>query len=101
METETAVQVLAALAQDTRLEALRVLVAAGPSGMAAGELAKHLDIPSPTLSFHLKAMRHAELIACQRTGRSLLYSANFETLQSIVGYLTSNCCSNDSAASCN
>ena len=92
METEEVVQVLSALAQETRLEVFRTLVVAGPPGVAAGEIARQLKIPSPTLSFHLKAMLHADLVQSKRAGRSLLYSANFEVLERCLRYLTENCC---------
>ena len=91
-DTEEVVQVLGALAQETRLDAFRVLVQAGPGGVAAGEIARQLGIPPPTLSFHLKAMLHAELVESRREGRSLFYSANFEVLNRVLRYLTENCC---------
>lgn len=92
MDTEGAVRVLQALAQGTRLELLRLLVQVGPQGMAAGEIARRLDVPAPTLSFHLKAMQHAGLVSSERNGRSLVYRAGFERLSAIVGFLTENCC---------
>ena len=61
ISTEEVVQVLGALAQETRLDAFRALVQAGPQGLAAGEIARQLEIPPPTLSFHLKAMLHADM----------------------------------------
>ena len=92
METDEVVQVLGALAQETRLDVFRALARAGPPGVAAGEIARQLKIPSPTLSFHLKAMLHADLVQSKRAGRSLLYSANFEVLEQCLRYLTENCC---------
>jgi ArsR family transcriptional regulator len=86
------VQVLGALAQETRLDAFRALVQAGPTGVAAGEIARRLGIPPPTLSFHLKAMLHAGLVESRREGRSLIYRANFEVLNRVLRYLTENCC---------
>jgi ArsR family transcriptional regulator len=99
IETDEVVQVLSALAQATRLDAYRALVRAGPQGVAAGEIARQLDIPPPTLSFHLKAMLHAGLVRSRRTGRSLLYSANFEVLNRVLGYLTENCCEGSACGS--
>lgn len=93
METSDVVLVLGALAQETRLDALRLLVEAGPEGLAAGEIARQLDVPPPTLSFHLRAMLHAGLVTAEREGRSLLYAADFDTLNRVVGFLTRNCCS--------
>ncbi len=92
MDTEGAVRVLQALAQGTRLELLRLLVQVGPQGMAAGEIARRLEVPAPTLSFHLKAMQQAGLVSSERNGRSLVYRAGFERLGEIVGFLTENCC---------
>ena len=92
IESAEVVQVLSALAQETRLEAYRSLVRAGPEGVAAGEIARQLDIPAPTLSFHLKAMLHAGLVQSRRDGRCLLYSTDFEVLTRVLGYLTENCC---------
>ena len=88
---------LGALAQETRLDAFRTLVQAGPEGIAAGEIARALDIPPPTLSFHLKAMLHADLVSARRVGRSLLYSANFPVLDRVLRYLTENCCQGSEA----
>jgi len=93
METEDVVQTLGALAQETRLDVLRLLVQTGPQGLAAGEIARRLDVPSPTLSFHLRAMLHAGLVRSKRCGRSLVYAANFEALQRVVSFLTEKCCS--------
>jgi len=92
METSEVVLVLGALAQETRLDALRLLVEAGPEGLAAGEIARSLEVPPPTLSFHLRAMLHAGLVTAEREGRSLVYAADFETLRGVVGFLTENCC---------
>ena len=86
------VRALSALAQETRLEVLRLLVQAGPAGQPAGEIARQLGVPAPTLSFHLRAMLHAELVTSRRSGRSLIYAANFDALSQVVGYLTKNCC---------
>jgi DNA-binding transcriptional ArsR family regulator len=92
MDTEEAVGVLQALAQTTRLEILRLLVQVGADGMAAGEIARRLGVPAPTLSFHLKAMQQAKLVSSERNGRSLVYRAGFPRLGEVVGFLTENCC---------
>ncbi len=92
MDTPGAVSVLQALAQETRLELLRLLVRVGPKGMAAGEIARRLAVPAPTLSFHLKAMQQAGLLSSERVGRSLVYRAGFDRLSEVVGFLTENCC---------
>lgn len=87
-----AIKALAALAQETRLSIFRVLVQAGESGLSAGQLAKELSIPNATLSFHLKELTHAELIIARQNGRFIYYSANFLTMNALLGYLTENCC---------
>jgi DNA-binding transcriptional ArsR family regulator len=93
METKQAVEALSAMAQETRLDALRLLVQAGPAGLAAGEIARRLEVPAPTLSFHLRALLHAGLVQTAREGRSLFYSADFGRLQSLVDFLSQSCCS--------
>ena len=92
MKTTTAVAFLAALAQDTRLAIFRLLVEAGPTGVAAGAIAAQLGIAGPTLSFHLKELAHAGLIEAEPQGRFIVYSANFDAMNALVSYLTENCC---------
>jgi|SRR6516162_2050426 DNA-binding transcriptional ArsR family regulator len=92
MEKEQAIAALAALAQENRLDAFRLLVQAGPEGMAAGEVAAALNVPANTLSFHFDRLRNAGLVKVQRRGRSLIYSAKYETMNALLGYLTENCC---------
>lgn len=87
-----AVEALAALAQSSRLEVYRLLVQAGPGGLAASEIAERLGIPANTLSFHLKALSHAELVFSRQAGRFIYYSANYEHMNSLLGFLTENCC---------
>lgn len=93
MNTQDAVSSLAALAQDSRLSVYRLLVKRGPEGFAVGELAERLKIPGPTLSFHLKALSQAGLVASRKESRFIYYSANFQRMNDLVGYLTENCCS--------
>ena len=83
---------LSALAQEHRLEVYRLLVQAGPAGMAAGEVASALGIAPNSLSFHFDRLRHAGLISVARQGRSLIYAARYETMNNLLGYLTDNCC---------
>lgn len=83
---------LAALAQETRLDAFRQLVQAGPRGIAAGELAERLNTSPPALSFHLKGLVHAGLATSRQDGRFIYYSADYDAMQSLLGYLTDNCC---------
>src|SRR5438552_10768454 len=92
MEKIDAVAALAALAQDNRLDVFRLLVQAGPSGMAAGDIAEALDLAPNTLTFHFDKLRAAGLISVQRDGRSMIYAARFETMNNLLGYLTENCC---------
>jgi DNA-binding transcriptional ArsR family regulator len=89
---EAIVRSLAALAQPHRLRVFRALVAAGPPGMTAGALAEAVGLPPNTLSFHLKELSHAELVAQQRDGRFLIYSARFEAMNGLIEYLSANCC---------
>jgi ArsR family transcriptional regulator, arsenate/arsenite/antimonite-responsive transcriptional repressor len=98
MKHPNAVAGLAALAQDSRLAIYRLLVKRGPEGFAAGEIALRLDLPGPTLSFHLKALTQASLVEVRRSGRSLNYRANFLRMNELVAYLTENCCSGGSVA---
>jgi DNA-binding transcriptional ArsR family regulator len=92
MESKQVVAILGALAQETRLDVFRLLVRAGPKGLPAGEIARRLELAAPTLSFHLRAMLHAGLVSSERSGRSLLYRANFEGLSQVVAFLAEKCC---------
>jgi DNA-binding transcriptional ArsR family regulator len=95
MESKNAVQALAALAQESRLAVFRLLVQAGPTGVSAGEIAADLKLPPATLSFHLKELSHASLVQARQEGRFVFYSANFEQMGELVGFLTENCCGRD------
>jgi DNA-binding transcriptional ArsR family regulator len=95
MEVSNAVGALGALAQETRLRIFRALVARGPEGLSAGRIAQRLELPGPTLSFHLAQLKRAGLVACRREGRSLIYSADFTAMRGLVDYLTDNCCRED------
>jgi DNA-binding transcriptional ArsR family regulator len=92
MDKLDAVAALAALAQENRLEVHRLLVQAGPRGMAAGEVAAALGIAPNSLSFHFDRLRHAGLVSVARHGRSLIYAVRYETMNNLLGYLTENCC---------
>jgi ArsR family transcriptional regulator, arsenate/arsenite/antimonite-responsive transcriptional repressor len=92
MDKEDVVAALAALAQEHRLEVYRLLVQAGPAGMPAGEVASGVGIPPNTLSFHLDRLRHAGLVTFERQGRSLIYTARYDTMNALIDYLTENCC---------
>ena len=92
MESGQVVKALSALAQATRLEIYRLLVAAGPGGLAAGKLAEGLGAAPASLSFHFKTLSHAGLIESRQEGRFIYYSANFDVMNGMVNYLTENCC---------
>ena len=92
MESSAAVAALAALAHQTRLAAFRLLVTAGPEGLAAGSVADGLGLAPATLSFHLAHLRQAGLVRVRRDGRSLIYSVDFAAMAAMVAFLTENCC---------
>lgn len=92
MENDRAALAFTAIGQPTRLEMLRTLLAAGPTGLAAGEVASRLGVPSSTLSFHLRALEHAGLIAATRQGRSLIYAARIADLRDLIAFLVDACC---------
>ena len=91
-DSRDAVDILAALAQETRLAVFRLLVEAGPGGMPAGEIADRLGLPGATLSFHLKELTHARLISRRQESRYIYYSADYRTINGLIEYLTRNCC---------
>lgn len=92
MEKNDAVAALSALAQDNRLDVFRLLVQAGPDGMPAGGVAAALGLASNTLTFHFDRLRQAGLVTVRRDGRSMIYSACFDTMNALLAYLTENCC---------
>ncbi len=92
MKPAQVVKALAALAQPTRLAIYRLLVARGPEGMAAGQVAEKLKVSPATLSFHLKTLSHAGLLDSRQDGRFIYYAANFAVMNGMVAYLTENCC---------
>src|SRR5580704_9215535 len=98
METSVAVAALAALAQDSRLEVFRLLVQAGPDGMAAGRVAEELDLAPNTLTFHFDRLRAAGLVTVRREGRSMIYAARYEAMNGLLAFLTENCCQGVAAA---
>jgi ArsR family transcriptional regulator len=83
---------LAALAQENRLDVFRLLVEAGPEGMPAGSVAETLKLAPNTLTFHFDRLRDAGLVTVRRDGRSMIYSARYETMNDLLAFLTENCC---------
>lgn len=105
MEELPIVNALAALAQLQRLRAFRALVVAGPQGLTPSAMAEQLGATPSALSFHLKELTHAALVSVEPRGRNLIYRANFDTMNALLGYLTEHCCEGeacavDSAAAC-
>lgn len=92
METKDVLDALAAIAQESRLAIFRLLVQIGPDGMAASKIAEQLDIAPSSLSFHLKELTHAKLITSRSEGRFVIYSADVVAMNSLIAYLTENCC---------
>jgi len=92
VENKDAVVALAALAQESRLAVFRLLVQTGPDGLAASRIAQALGMPASSLSFHLKELAHANLIVARQEGRFIIYAAQFDTMNTLLGFLTENCC---------
>ncbi len=97
MNNGQAVQALAALAHDTRLAIFRMLVGRGPEGLSAGVIAERLGIPPSSLSFHVQHLHRVGLVTQRRLSRQLIYAANFNVMNSLLGFLTENCCGRDAA----
>jgi ArsR family transcriptional regulator, arsenate/arsenite/antimonite-responsive transcriptional repressor len=97
MKITKAVEALSALAQDSRLSIFRLLVQAGKNGVPAGVIGEQLGIPAATLSFHLKELTHAKLLASRKEGRYVIYSANYPEMDKLIAYLTENCCAGDAS----
>lgn len=92
MQTRQVIGALSALAQESRLSVYRLLVQAGPEGLAASQIAGQLGIAPSSLSFHLKELAHAGLVTAVPAGRFVIYSANFSTMNAVLAFLTENCC---------
>lgn len=92
MEMKSAVSALSALAHQGRLSTFRMLVKAGREGIPAGEIARQLDVPPNTLSSNLTILSHAGLIESRREGRSVIYSAQYDTMTALLEYLMQDCC---------
>ncbi|MBS0473386.1 MAG: helix-turn-helix transcriptional regulator [Proteobacteria bacterium] len=92
MEMDTAIKRLSAIAQDARLEVFRLLVKAGPDGMAAGEIARNLSVAANTLSAQLLVLSNAGLIRARREGRSIIYAIQYDAMRDLLVFLTEDCC---------
>ena len=92
MENNQAIDVLAALAQPTRLEAFRLLIAEEPRGLPAGEVARLLDVPQNTMSTHLAVLARAGLISAERQSRSIIYRAEIDRVRELTSFLVKDCC---------
>lgn len=92
MNRRQAISAFAALSQDTRLSIVRLLVKAGPDGVAAGDVADEIGVSASNLSFHLKVLTHAGLVSARREARSIIYSAEFDALRSLISFLMKDCC---------
>lgn len=92
MKAAQAVRALGALAQATRLDIFRLLVKAGPAGLAAGRIGGTLEVAPATLSFHLKELAQAGLVEARQENRFIYYSADFGRMNDLLAFLTQNCC---------
>ena len=92
MKTPQVIEALGALAHEHRLAIFRLLVERGPEGLAAGQIAERVGLVPSSLTFHLQNLQRAGLVSRQRESRQLIYSADFEAMNGLVGYLTQNCC---------
>lgn len=97
MEAQSVIRALGALAQEHRLAAFRLLVQAGPDGLAAGTIAEKVGVPGSSMSFHLAQLANAGLVTQERRSRSIIYAADYAAMNRLMGYLTENCCA---GASC-
>jgi len=92
MDISTTVKALGALAQESRLNAFRLLVHRGPKGLAAGEIARQLEVPHNTLSSHLAILSNAGLLTSHREGRSIIYHIDFNGTRALLSFLMEDCC---------
>jgi DNA-binding transcriptional ArsR family regulator len=92
MEKRSVINALASLAQESRLDIFRILVRAGPEGLSAGKISEITGIPPSTMSFHLKELSYADMVHSRQESRFVIYSANFQTMNDLLGFLTEKCC---------
>ncbi len=92
MNERQALSAFAAISQETRLRMVRRLVRAGPKGMAAGDIADSMGVSPSNMSFHLKELERAGMIAARREARSIIYAADYDTLRGLIQFLMKDCC---------
>jgi len=97
VKTPVVIGALSALAHEHRLKIYRLLVEQGPEGLSAGVIGDRVSLLPSSLTFHLQSLQRAGLITQQRVSRQLIYSADFDAMNSLIGYLTENCCAGSSA----
>jgi DNA-binding transcriptional ArsR family regulator len=95
MENKDAVAALAALAQESRLAVFRLLVRNAPQGLTPGVVGEQLELPAPTLSFHLKTLAQAGLVTAAQEGRYVRYRAEMAGINALIAFLTEDCCGGD------
>lgn len=93
MDQRQALSAFGALSQETRLQILRMLVVAGPDGMAAGTIAERAEVSASNVSFHVKELERAGLVSARRDSRSIIYSAEYDSLSGLIRFLMEDCCS--------
>tara|TARA_R110000868_G_scaffold262401_1_gene520962 strand:+ start:137177 stop:137488 length:312 start_codon:yes stop_codon:yes gene_type:complete len=98
MDIKNATEAFTALSQETRLKVFKILVEYGHTGTAAGTISKTLNMPHNSLSFHLTHLSQAGLITSQKKGRSIIYTANIQSIENLIHYLKENCCSKQNNA---
>ena len=98
MDETNATRLLAAIAHPVRLRVFRALVVAGHEGLTPGMMADGLHMPSNTLSFHLKELTHSGFVTQERASRFIIYRAAFDKMNTLLGYLTENCCQGSACA---
>ena len=98
MDIQNAIILFDALSQETRLRAFRLLVQAGHEGLPAGALSEALGTPHNTMSFHLGHLANAGIVSSRKDGRSVIYSANFDAMQALIGFMVKDCCSAEFAS---
>lgn len=98
MDIQEAIIVFDALSQETRLRVFRLLVKAGPAGLAAGVISESLGTPHNTMSFHLNHLSNAGIISSRKDGRSVIYSANFDATNKLIAFMVKDCCSAEYAS---